>query len=98
MRPSGARRAAVPRSRRRRRGKQPLGNRLGEHRIERIAQRRALRAKVGDARGKLGIAGERRLDDRDPLGRKLPVRERVEIVVGDRVGRRRAHDSRLMLI
>jgi hypothetical protein len=57
-----------------------------------------LRAEVGHARRELGIAGERRLHDRDLLGSELAVHERIEIVVGDRVGRWRCHDRALMFI
>ena len=50
------------------RGEQTRRNRLGQHEVERIAQRRVLRAHRGDPRGELRIVRERLVDARRARG------------------------------
>jgi hypothetical protein len=63
---AGALRARV---RRDCRGEETLGYRLRQHEVERVAQRRVLRAHRSDPRGKLRIVRERLVDARSPRGR-----------------------------
>ena len=63
---------------------QRLWNRIGEPRIERLAELRTLSAHVGDARGQHGVGRQRSLDFRDPRGRKLPVGVGHQVGFGER--------------
>ena len=67
--------------RRHRRGEQVLGNGLGQHEVERIAQRRVLRAHRGDPRGELRVVRERLVDARGARGGKASVDIRVDVGV-----------------
>jgi hypothetical protein len=55
------------------RGEQMRGDRLGQHRIERIAQSRILRAEARNARRELRVAQHRRLDTGAAFGRQPAV-------------------------
>src|SRR5512143_103814 len=70
---------------RRRGSDERVGHRLRKQRIERVAQRGALRADAADARRELRIRREDGLDLVHALGRELAVRVRVEVGVGEGV-------------
>ena len=63
---------------------QPLRQRLVQQRVEAVAQPGVLALDLGGPRGERGIARERLLERRPPLGRQLPVGPGMEVVVADR--------------